>query len=81
MTAAKWARADEQVELVAWRGSVSALAARLRLSPVEIARLRAAGRTARPGFLAVDVQLHNTEIVLSALRHRLTPAPNGKQEH
>ena len=62
------------VELVAWRGDYTALAATLRMNPEELLnRLHRLTRGARKSPLRVEVALANDGPVFGALRRRLIP--------
>ena len=66
---------DPTVHLVVWSGPVSALAARLRITPSAlIAALRMAGRDVSKSAISLPVDLANTAPIWSAVRRRLAAA-------
>ena len=62
------------VELVAWRGSHAALAARLELSPdTLLSRLRRLPGGTHHSLIKVEVVLTNPGPIIGALRRKLDP--------
>lgn len=69
---------DPTVHLVVWSGPVSALAARLRITPSTlIAALRMAGRDVSKSAISLPVDLANSRPVWAAARRRLASAAGG----
>lgn len=59
---------DPQVSLVVWTGPLSALVARMRLSPTETHLLR---HSIRKGGLLVDVVVNSSTLGLAGLKRKL----------
>lgn len=66
-----------ELAIVVWRGELSTLEARLRLSPSELTRLKYLCRNQRGTHWTVDVTPANTNAALAALKRRLAVGDGG----
>jgi hypothetical protein len=77
VTVANTTGTQPEISLVVWKGELSELEARLRLSPSEISRLRYITRNQKNMRWVVDIDLRNNSAVFNALRRRLAAGDDG----